>query len=70
MPDVELVDPIPYSALWPWASLLLVAARAARHADVTARMHRLGVTSVTVESTHDVADELVALLGKGRRAGR
>ena len=25
MPDVELVDPIPYSALWPWAALLLVA---------------------------------------------
>ena len=48
----------------------VAAARAARHAEVGHRTRRLGVTSVTVESTHDVLDEMVALLGRSRRAGR
>lgn len=48
----------------------VAAARAARHAEVVARTRRLGVTTVTVESTHDVLDEMVALLGRSRRAGR
>ncbi|MBO3087998.1 DUF58 domain-containing protein [Cellulomonas dongxiuzhuiae] len=48
----------------------VAAARTARHAEVERRTRGLGVTSVTVESTHDVLDEMVALLGRSRRAGR
>ncbi|UZN02786.1 DUF58 domain-containing protein [Cellulomonas sp. S1-8] len=48
----------------------VAAARIARHAEVQQRTRRLRVTSVSVESTHDVLDEMVALLGRARRAGR
>ena len=48
----------------------VAAARTERHAQVEGRLRRLGVRSVSVESTHDVLDEMVALLGRSRRAGR
>lgn len=45
-------------------------ARAARHAETRRRMRSLGIESITVEGTDDTVDEIVALLGRMRRAGR
>ncbi|MFC8193165.1 DUF58 domain-containing protein [Cellulomonas sp. NPDC057328] len=48
----------------------VATARAERHAAVRSRLARVGVEAVTVESTHDVLDEVAALLGRARRARR
>lgn len=45
-------------------------AREERHAATVARLRSLGIESVVVEGTDDVIDEIVALLGRLRRAGR
>jgi len=45
-------------------------AREERHAQVTARLRSLGIESVVVEGTDDTVDEIVAMLGRLRRAGR
>ncbi|NLF06159.1 MAG: DUF58 domain-containing protein [Actinomycetales bacterium] len=45
-------------------------AREERHAATVARMRALGVDSVVVEGTDDTIDEIVAMLGRLRRAGR
>jgi len=46
------------------------AAREERHAATVARMRSLGIESVVVEGTDDTVDEIVAMLGRMRRAGR
>ncbi len=45
-------------------------AREERHAATVARMRSLGIESVVVEGTDDTVDEIVAMLGRLRRAGR
>jgi len=48
----------------------VATAREERHAATVARLRTLGIESVVVEGTDDTVDEIVALLGRLRRAGR